>query len=180
MRKMRLLIVAVALGGVLAAPSWTRADEESLAATAARTKREREERRAKATKPVPAFSDADLRGAGGAPPPAEADPEVATAKDGESTAGDKPAEKTDDQIRAEKRATIQKKIDAEKTRIEDIDRGMARAQTELADITNYTYGAYRAALQKVLDDGKADKDKAQKTIEDLQEEARRLGVSVSP
>jgi uncharacterized membrane protein YqiK len=180
MHPMRLLLIAVALGGVLAVPSSTRADDESLEATAARTKREREERRAKATKPVRAFSDADLRGTGGAPPPAEADPKVATAKGDEAPAGDQATEKTDDQIRAEKRATIQKKIDAEKTRIEDIDRGMARAQTELADITNYTYGAYSAALQKVLDDGKADKDKAQQTIEGLQEEARRLGVSVSP
>jgi hypothetical protein len=56
---------------------------------------------------------------------------------------------------------------------------MADAQAELSDLTNYTYGSSRASLQKIIDDGQAEKAKAQAAIEGLQEEARRLGVSVS-
>ncbi len=180
---MRVLSKLV-LVGVLAAPSWAAAEDPSLADVARTTKQEREERRGSG-KTVKSFSDSDLKSAGGSAPSPATDPEAAPAANeneedkGAANAGKTP-EKTDEEIRTEKRGEIQQKIDAEHERMRDADRRMASAQAELADITNYTYGAHRAALQKIIDDGKAEKEKAQQAIEDLQEEARRLGVPVSP
>ena len=178
-------IVAVVVLAVLAGAPVARGDE-SLGAIAEKAKKEREARRAKeGSKPVKSFTDADLKGGGESTPPADAAADTAkpaaeaTAKD--AKAADKPAkaEKTDEEIRAEKRADIQKKIDEQRQKIQQIDQAMAAAQAELSDLTNYTFGTRRASLQKVIDDGQADKAKAQQTIEDLQGEARRLGVPVS-
>jgi hypothetical protein len=179
---MRVTFLLV-LVGLLATPALTRGDDQSLATVAERTKQEREERRTKEDKPAKSFSDSDLKTAGSAAAPSDgaddADAASPAGKEDKPDAGKTP-EKTDEQVRAEKQATIQQKIDAEHERMQDVDRRMAEAQAELADITNYTYGAHRAALQKVIDDGTAEKEKARQSIEDLQEEARRLGVSVSP
>jgi hypothetical protein len=171
---------------VLAASPGARGDE-SLGAIAEKAKKEREERRAKTTsKPVKSFTDADLKGGGASSAPvdtaADADKPAAadaTAKDAKPAEKTAKAEKTDDQIRAEKRAEIQKKMDAQRQRIQQIDKEMADAQVQLSDLTNYALGPQRAALQKIIDDGQAEKAKAQEAIEGLQEEARRLGVPVS-
>lgn len=177
-------MVAVIALAVLAASPLARGDE-SLGAIAEKAKREREERRAKnGSKPVKSFTDADLKGGGASSPPADAaadadkPPADANAKDAKPAVNAK-AEKTDDEIRAEKRAEIQKKIDEQRQKMQQIDKAMADAQAELSDLTNYTFGTRRASLQKVIDDGQAEKAKAQQTIEGLQEEARRLGVPVS-
>jgi hypothetical protein len=56
---------------------------------------------------------------------------------------------------------------------------MDEAQAELNDLTNYTMGSRRGNLLKRLEDGKAEIARAEQTIADLQEEARREGISVS-
>jgi hypothetical protein len=181
---MRSIVTLVAVA-VLAAAPCVRGDE-SLGAIAEKAKKERQERRAQAgSKPVKSFTDADLKGGGASSPPvetaADADKPAADANAKDAKPADKTgkAEKTDDQIRAEKRAEIQKKIDEQRQRMQQMDAAMAAAQAELSDLTNYTFGTKRASLQKVLDDGQAEKAKAQQAIEGLQEEARRLGVPVS-
>jgi len=49
----------------------------------------------------------------------------------------------------------------------------------LSDLTNYTYDTRKEALQRAIDDGQGEKGKAQRAIDALEEEARRLGVPVS-
>jgi hypothetical protein len=179
---MRRLVPVLTLAACLGSVSWVQA-EESLAAAAERTKREREARRVQSKQPVKSFTDADLSGSGSA----TAGSSEEAAESADSTA-DKPAgggnaekpEKTDSEKRADAREEIQKKIDGERQRVQQMDQAIAAAQAEMSDITSFTYGTRRAETQKVIDDAQAEKTRAQKAIEDLQEEARRLGVSVSP
>jgi hypothetical protein len=179
--------LALAAAMFLAAPLSAHAEDESLASIAKKTKREREERRARSTKPVRSFSDDDLGGSGPVATQAatEASDAGAQAKDAAASDGagkDKKGgapEKTDAELRAEARGEIQKKIDAERQRMQQMDEVISEAQKELSDITSFTYGSRRAGAQKALDDAQAEKARAQQAIEGLQEEARRLGVSVS-
>ena len=168
--------------GLLAAPAWgqsTGSTEGSLAAQAEKVKKERAARRAAGVR-AKSFTNDDLKGAG-AGTPAQATPEASSPNAKETSpgqAGAKP-EKTADELRAEQRAAIQKKIDEQKKRIEIIQRVLGDAQRELGDLSNYTYGSRRQALQKAVDDSNAEMAKSLQAIADLEEEARRLGVPAS-
>jgi hypothetical protein len=128
------------------------------------------------------YTEDDLRKAGArvATPP-EIAPAGDPAKPEPAAAAAKPKadEKTDDQLRAEKKAELEKKIQEQQAIIVQVRKAMADAQRELGDITNYTMGPRRAALMKVLDDGNAEIAKANAAIADVEEQARRAGVSVS-
>jgi hypothetical protein len=183
---MRGLLSAVVMIALVATPIVTRGDDDSsLGAAAEKAKRERAERRAKEGHPVKSFSDGDLKGTGSsASTTTDAASDTASGATTPESADKsaKPAakpEKSDDEIRAEKRAELQKRIDDQRKKIEAITKVADDAQRELNDLTNFTYGGHRDALQKVVDDGAAEKAKAQQAIEAAQEEARRLGVPVS-
>jgi hypothetical protein len=170
-----LLFAAVALPA--AAYQSTGSTEGSLAAQAEKVKRERAARRAASGKSK-SFTNDDLKGAGGPAPSATPDAGAGQAKD--SGAGGAPAKSgmSDDELQA-KRAEIQKKIDAQKKRIEVAQKAIEDAQRELGDLTNYTFGGRRASLEKTVADGNVEVTQAQKSIADLEEEARRLGASAS-
>jgi hypothetical protein len=167
---------------LLALPVWalqsTGSPDGSLADQAEKVKRERAARRATG-KRSKSFTNDNLGPGSGvaASTPSEAGTPASEGAAPADTAA-KP-EKTDEERRAEKRAEIQKKIDEQKQRIEIINRVAADAQRELSNLSTYNYGSRRAALQKAVDDGNVEMAKTQQAIADLEEEARRIGVSVS-
>lgn len=89
-------------------------------------------------------------------------------------------EKTVDEIRAEKKAGYEKRISDQVKTIEVVRKAMDDAQLELNDLNTITkFGSRKDALLKILDDGQAELKKADQAISDIEEEARREGISVS-
>jgi len=89
-------------------------------------------------------------------------------------------EKTVDEIRAEKKAGYEKRIAEQVKAIEVVRKAMDDAQLELNDVNTITqYGSRKDALLKILDDGQVELKKADQAIADIEEEARREGISVS-
>lgn len=90
------------------------------------------------------------------------------------------AEKSVEEIRAEKKAGYEKRIAEQVKTIEVVRKAMDEAQLELNDVNTITkYGSRKDALLKILDDGQAEIKKADLAIADIEEEARREGISVS-
>jgi hypothetical protein len=175
---MRGLVIAAVLA--LAVPSvWARpssSDAPSLGELAERAKKEREARRA--GKPAPrVLTEADLKShSWGAPASAEAESETATPA---ADKGATPA-KTEEQLRAEKRQEIEKKIAEQVQTAAVVRKAMDDAQRELNDPSTVSmFGSRGAALQKLLDDGQAELKKTEQAIADLEEEARRQGIPIS-
>lgn len=151
------------------------AQETSLAAAAEKQKKAR-------TGQTKVVTEDDLRGLRTGYVAAQASGTSGTAaeapKPGASpAAGEKP--KTDDEIKAEKKAGIAKQMKQWTDFIADTRKGMASAQLELNDLSNYTAGNRRAGLQKILDEGNKLIADAEGEIAKLEEEARRAGISVS-
>jgi len=175
--------------------SSTPSKDSPLVEQAEKTKRERAARRSTARGPAKTFNNDSVKGAGKpAEDPAQAGAEgmatdaPGTAADGVAAKSTPPGakaektektEKTDEQLRAEHRDAIPKKIDEQLKLMDIVREAMDEAQAELNDLTNYTMGTRRGALLKRLEDGKAEIAKAEQTIADLEEEARRQGISVS-
>jgi hypothetical protein len=90
-----------------------------------------------------------------------------------------PPAKTDDQVRAEKKAEIEAKIKQWDGFIADTQKEMDKAQLELNDLSSLTFGNRRAGLQQILDEGAKHVAEAKQAIEDLTEDARRAGVPIS-
>jgi hypothetical protein len=177
-----LRFLAVFLFALVAFPAAayqsTGSTEGSLAAQAEKTKRERAARRAASGKSK-SFTNDDLKGAGSAAVPSTTpDAGAVTVKDGGAGGASDKGGKSEDELR-QKRAEIQQKIEAQRKRIEANQKAVADAQRELGDLTNYTLGGRRQALQKTVEDGNAEVAKGQQSIADLEEEARRLGASAS-
>ena len=165
-------IAAVSALSLLALPVWA---QETMAQAAERQKKARkgqtkviteDELRNVRTKYVAPAVD-------GAPPPATAGQPAAP--------GAAPAakEKTDAELRAEKKAEIDKKVKQWTDFIAETKKAMDRAQLELNDLSSATFGDRRAGLQRILDDGNQYIADAQKQIADLEEQARRAGIAVS-
>lgn len=86
------------------------------------------------------------------------------------------APKSDDQLRAEKKAELEKKMKELTDWIAATKKAMDEAQLELNDLSNVTLGSRREGLQKVIDGGNKNLAEAQQAIADLQEQARRAGI----
>lgn len=182
MNRMRkeLLTAGLLLLGV-SAWAWQDTGGASLGEAAEKARREREARKGQKAR---SYTETDLRG-GGAPANA-AGSEVSgsgaapAASPSPGAPGAKKAEKSDDELRADKKADFEKRIAEQVTRMDTIKKAMDEAQTELNDATTSTnYGPRRTALQKLLDDGQTELAKSRQTIADIEEEARRAGISVS-
>ena len=64
--------------------------------------------------------------------------------------------------------------------IEVVRKAMDDAQLELNDVNTVTkYGSRKDALQKILEDGQAELKKADQALAQIEEEARREGISVA-
>lgn len=176
---MRYLSVAVCLALL---PSTARAvqsssDQPSLAEVAQKDK----ERRAKEKKPAKSFTDADLKSSGRStfnvmegltPAPATEEAKAETAP-----GAAKP--KSEEELRAQKKVDLQRRLDEQKKLVEVIQKAVADAQRELADVANTTYGSRRDGLTKRVDDGAKELAKAQEAIGGIQDEARRAGITLS-
>jgi hypothetical protein len=178
-----IVLGSFVLTGPLQGQEASEAKDSPLVQQAEKTKRERAVRRSGAQNPAKAFDNDSLKHPGkqADTPPAPAGGSAAatdaSVKDGRGDG--KTPEKTDEQLRAEHRDAIQKKIEDQVKLMDIVREAMDDAQAELNDLTNYTMGSRRGALLKRLEDGKAEIAKAEQTIADLQEEARREGISVS-
>lgn len=160
------------LGLVLAlsAPALAQDAPESLAGAAAKEKDRR-----KAAPKAKTYNETDLAKAKSpaddfAAPEPVASPRPASGK----------REKTDDQIRAEKKAGFEKRIAEQVATLEIVRKAMNDTQLELNDMTTLTqFGSRKEALQKILADGQVELKKGEEAIAAIEEEARREGVSVS-
>lgn len=167
-------IVAVSALSLLALPA---AAQETMAQAAERQKKARKGQ----TKVI---TDEELKGvrtkgyvaasAEGAAPQAAASPAATGA-----ASPDAPATKSDDEQRAEKKAEIEKKIKQWTDFIAETKKSMDEAQLELNDLSSNTFGSRRAGLQKIIDEGSQHLAEAQQAVADLQEEARRAGLTIS-
>jgi hypothetical protein len=178
MNRMRKLLLSAGL--VLAGVSvcaWQDSSTGSMAAAAEKARREREARKGQKVK---SYTEADLKGSGASGALSSEAAQAGTTSEASPAPGAKKAEKTDDEIRADKKKDFEKRI-AEQVRLMDvIKKAMDEAQTELNDASTSTlFGSRRAALQKRLDDGEVELAKARQAIADVEEEARRQGISVS-
>ena len=170
----------MALG--LAMPVQAARGEESLADKAARA------RKAKPAAGSPAaagkvLTNEDLANAKGTvivlPEPA-VEPEATAGGSNEETAA-RPAktEPTEDELRAQAGAALQKQIDSEAELIRAGQKAIAEWEAELNDITNYTFGTRRAALMQNIEEARKAMAAAQQSIDDLEDQARRQGIRVT-
>ena len=139
---------------------------------------EREKERRKAAPKSKVYKETNL------PKPAVVGFERVTAAEETPSTPSSPApgkrEKTVDEIRAEKKAAYEKRIADQVKTIEIVRKAMEEAQLELNDINTITkFGSRKDALLKILDDGQGVIKKADQAIADIEEEARREGISVS-
>jgi hypothetical protein len=174
--RQRVLLSAVLMGFVLAPPTPAQEAAESLPEAAAK---EKERRRASAK--TKTYTEADLGKAGSTRPAPVSAVEPSTPEATPTPApGPGAREKTDDEIRAEKKAEFEKRIAAEVKVTEAVRKAMDEAQLELNDPTTLTqFGSRKEALQRILDDGQAELKKSEAAIAAIEEEARRQGISVS-
>lgn len=177
---MRLAICVVAAAVALGASPRT-SSAQSLAEIAAK---EKERRTGKGGKVI---TESDLGGGvsqsfesdtssdadSGTPAEGAAPAEGATA----GTSGG-PKEKSEDEKRTDRKAALQKELDAERAHIEGIKKDIAVRETELADTGNYLIGGRRTELLKYVEDAKQAILTHEAQVEKLQEQARREGIPV--
>ena len=164
--------------------------EESLAEKAARARKAS----AAAAAAAPAGSakvltNEDLANAKGnviilsAPPASEAQPAATAAATEAAPAGapEKPkqTEPTEEEKRAQAGTALQKQIDEQAESIRKARKTIEAGETELNDITNYTFGARRAAVMQSIEEARQAVAAAQRSIEDLEVQARRQGIRVT-
>ena len=176
------LAVFAVVACVLAPWEAVPASAQSLAEAAAK---ERERRKGKTTKVV---TDQELRGAGrhltsldggapvGEPSPAPAD--SASPAPGAQPAAAAP-QKSDEELRAEKKADLEKRLKQQNDIIAATRKMMEQAQLELNDTGNLTFGGRREALMKIMEEHQKEIAQAEATIEQIREEARRAGIALS-
>jgi len=169
----RILLSAVLAGLVLAPPALTQDSSGSLPEAAAREKERR-----KASSNARIYKDADLAQFGAEPGRSPDTPAPADSPTSAPAAGQR--EKSDEEIRAEKKRELDGRIAAEVKVMDAVRQAMNQAQLELNDTTTLTkFGSRKEALQKILDDGQAELKKSEAVIAAIEEEARRQGISVS-
>ena len=165
----------------LAMPVQAAQVQESLADRAARA------RKAKAAGSPAAggkvLTNEDLANAKGTVivlPEAAVEPEASAAgSNGETAAKPAKPEPTEDEMRAQAGAALQKQIDEQAGIIRSAQKAIDGWEVELNDITNYTFGTRRAALMQSIDEARQAMAAAQRSIDDLEDQARRQGIRVT-
>lgn len=172
-----LATAALLLAGISALASQAQTGS-SLGEAAEKARQEREARKDK--KAATSYGEANLPNPALAFPTLSEDEAPAPAGSAAAPLARGKKEKTDDEIRAEKKAGFEKRIAEQVSHMDLVRKLMDEAQTELNDATAITtYGTRRTTLQQRLEDGQAELKKAQQAIADTEEEARRLGIAVS-
>jgi uncharacterized coiled-coil protein SlyX len=167
------IIAAVSVMSLFAIPAVA---QESMAQAAERQKKAR-------TGQTKVITESDLRSnRGKGYSAAEVDGAAAqptTAAVATTAATPAAAPKSDDQVRAEKRAEIEAKIKQWNDFIVETRKSADQAQAEMNDLRDATLGNRRAGLQRIIDEANQHIVEAQQTITELQEQARRSGIPVS-
>ena len=153
------------------------ASAQSLAELAEKEKKRRES--VKSSGKVITNDDLGSRSRVAPPASTEAQATPSPGAQGSKATADEKPEKTPSELREEKRAEIQGKIDEQVGLIRAVQEVIDTSQLELNDLTDMTFGGRRANLMKLIEDGKAEIAGFEQAIEDLEEEARRAGVRVS-
>lgn len=172
-------IAAVAVLSLLAPPLL--AQEPSLAELAERQKKARKGQ----TKVITEHELRNLRTKAYVPVATDAatSPHSAASPAASGAASGAPAAKSDEELRAEKKAEIDKKIKQWTDFIAETKKAMDEAQRELNDLSSLTFGSgsggRRGGLQRVIDEGKQHIAEAEAAIAALEEEGRRAGIRVS-
>ena len=170
-----MIVWAVALG--LAIPVQAAQREESLADKAARARKPAPA--AHPAAPAKVFTNEDLANAKGTvivlpEPEGAAEPSA-----GKAAVKSAKPEPTEDEQRAQAGAALQKQIEQQAEIIRLAQKAIADSEAELNDITNYTFGTRRAALMQSTDEARQAIAAAQRSIEDLEDQARRQGIRVT-
>jgi len=173
--------IALVLAAGLAVPAASLAQEKSsLAEQAEKTKKDREKKRKEAgtSGAAKVLTNDDLRSAqgnvivlGGVP---------ATSATGTPAAGAaaEAKEPTDEEVREQKRADLQADLDVQADFIKRLRESVDQMQAELNDLSNYMYGGRRGALAQIVEERQKQIAEAERAIADLEEQARRAGVSL--
>jgi hypothetical protein len=176
--------IGFVLAASLAVPAAVLAQEKttSLAEQAEKTKKDREKRKAAGVPgSAKVITNDDLRSAqgnvivlGGVPAsaPAPGAPGTPAAAAGATAP-------TDAELRDQKRADLQAQLDAQADLIKRLRESADQTQTELNDLGNYVFGGRRAALAQIVEERQKQVAEAERAIADLEEQARRAGVSLS-
>lgn len=166
-------VVALLAAGALAFASG--ASAQSLAEIAARQKEKRK------GKPAKVFTEEDLRrGSARALTPgdegvAAEDEPAAVPAPAAAPAGNAPAQKSEEELRAEQERAWREKLQKSRDNVTQLTAEVNRLQTALNDLTQPAFGATRAARIAALEKAKAQLGFAQQSIVDLEEEGRRAG-----
>jgi hypothetical protein len=174
--------IALVLAASLAVPAASLAQEKStLAEQAEKTKKDREKKRKDAgtSGPAKVLTNDDLRSAQGnvivlAGVPATS----ATGTPAAGAAATAATEPADEDLREQKRADLQAELDAQVDLIKRLRESADQMQSELNDLGNYVFGGRRAALAQIVEDRQKQIAEAERAIADLEEQARRAGVSL--
>lgn len=177
MMRLGMLSLALTLGVVAPAPAG--ADESPLAAAA----RKEQERRGKVKGSTNVLTNDDLRGAPAARAADTDEPGAAGDAKPEGTA-EKAGDKADgagsaDEAKEARRAAIQAEIDAQVGRIRAVRKQIDDINRELADNTVASEGPRRQQVLQQRADGERFIAETEARISDLQDEARKLGVTVT-
>ena len=173
--------IALLLAAGLAVPSALLAQEKAtLAETAEKTKKDREKRKTAGTSgPAKVITNDDLRSAHGnvivlGGVPASAAPGTPAAGAGASAS----KESTPEELREQKRADLQTQLEAQADLIKRLRESADQMQSELNDLGSYMFGGRRAALAQIVEERQKQIAEAERAIADLEEQARRAGVSL--
>jgi hypothetical protein len=121
---------------------------------------------------APVAPPSDAAAAGAAASPAA----VASAPPSPSPS---PSEKTDAEIREETGKNLQSQVDFYAKHIAAQKAAIEKAQLELNDLTNYTFGGRRKQLADEIEEAQKQVREAEAKIGELEEQARRAGIRIS-
>ena len=173
--------IALVLAAGLAVPAAALAQEKStLAEQAEKTKKDREKKRKQAgtSSPAKVLTNDDLRSAHGNVIVLGGVPASSATVTPAAGAGAAAAEPTDAETREQKRADLQAQLEAQADFIKRLRESADQTQAELNDLGNYVFGGRRAALAQIVEERQRQIAEAERAIADLEEQARRAGVSL--
>jgi small-conductance mechanosensitive channel len=172
-------VIALVLAAGLVVPAASLAQEKStLAEVAEKTKKDREKKKAGTSDAAKVLTNDDLRSAKGNVMVLGGVPASSTTGTPAAGAAAAAAEPTDEELREQKSADLQAQLDAQADFIKRLRESADQTQSELNDLGNYVFGGRRAALAQIVEERQKQIAEAERAIADLEEQARRAGVSL--
>jgi hypothetical protein len=153
---------------------------QSFGDAAAKEKARRKAAEAKAKKPAPTFTNDDLGRSDGGGSASFAEGGTAEGADKDKSkkdgaAGDKTAEKSDDDKQAEAAALWHKNVDTANKNVTIFRDTVNRIQADLNDTSGGFYSARRTTLMNLQEETKKKLADAERLVADLEDQGRRSG-----